>query len=73
MSNQPPPPTLPGKKSSALPDVRWICYFTVGFTGYLFATKPVNTTAQLIFRLALLATAMAGLVVIWWRRKKSKS
>ena len=70
MTESPSPPPLPPKKTSAFPNAQWLCYFVIAFTGYLFATKPTNTTAQLIFRLALMFGGVVGLVIIWLRKKK---
>ena len=58
------------KKPGLFPNAELICYFLIAFTGYLFATKPTHTTAQLLFRLAVLVGATVGLVVIWLRKKK---
>jgi hypothetical protein len=43
----------------------------IAFTGYLFATKPTNTTAQLIFRLTLVLGGVVGLLILWLRKKKT--
>ena len=66
----PPQEPEPPRKTSVFPDAQWFCYFLIGFTGYLFATKPTTTTGQLIFRLALILAGVVGLVIIWARKKK---
>ncbi|MEO5984305.1 MAG: hypothetical protein ABIP80_02300 [Ferruginibacter sp.] len=68
--NENPPPQLPPKKPSLFPDARWLCFFLIGFTGYLFFTKPTTTQAQLIFRIALMLAGVVGLVIISMRKKK---
>jgi hypothetical protein len=71
MTESPTPPPQPPKKTSVFPDAQWICYFVIAFTGYLFATKPTNTTAQLIFRLTLVLGGVVGLLILWLRKKKT--
>ena len=64
------PPEPPQKKAGAFPDAQWLCFFLIGFTGYLFAKSPTTTSAQLIFRLTLMLAGVVGLIVIWTRKKQ---
>jgi protein-S-isoprenylcysteine O-methyltransferase Ste14 len=63
----------PPRKTSALPDPQFICVFLIGFTGFLFLSRPTTTTAQLAFRLALMLIGIIGLIAIWIVRKKRAS
>jgi hypothetical protein len=45
-------------------NLRWLCVFAVVFAGYLFATKPAHTQAQLIFRIFLFVGGLVGLVML---------
>jgi hypothetical protein len=69
LRNEPPTPTP--QQTPLLPDAQWICYFVIAFTGYLFATKPTQTTGQLVFRLALMLGGAIGLLLLWLRKKPS--
>lgn len=71
MSESPTPPPQAPKKTGVFPDARWYCWFAIGFTGYLFATSPTVTTAQLIFRLALMIGGAVGLLIIWLKKKNT--
>lgn len=41
----------------------------IGFSAFLFATKPAMDHAQLIFRVALLVLGVAGLIYRGWHGK----
>ncbi|HSY18922.1 MAG TPA: hypothetical protein VK815_11330 [Candidatus Acidoferrales bacterium] len=70
MTETPSPPPPP-KKPGVVPDAQWICYFAIGFTGYLFVARPTQNAAQLIFRLSLLLGGVIGLLILWLRKKKT--
>jgi hypothetical protein len=63
-------PPLPTKKTSPLSNPQFICFFLIGFTGFLFLSRPTTTAAQLVFRLALMLIGVIGLIVIWMVRRK---
>jgi hypothetical protein len=67
----PPTPTPPPKKSGLFPDATWLCCFLIAFPGFLFLTRPANTPGPLLFRLALMLAGGAGLLGIWWRKRKT--
>ncbi len=72
MTGSPIPPPLPPKKTGVFPDAQWLCSFLVVFTIFLFATRPVSSTGQLIFRLTLLIGGLVGLLILWLRKKKAE-
>ncbi len=63
------PASLPPKKDGRLPGLRWLCVFMIGFSAFLFATKPALNQAQMIFRIALLLLGIVGLIYLGWRRR----
>ena len=44
--------------------VEWLCGFTILFTGYLWYSSPVKTSAQFYYRLTLLTVGVVGYVLI---------
>jgi hypothetical protein len=66
----PPPPSAP-KKESFLPDGQFVCYFLIGFPGYLFATRPATNARQTFFRVSLMLMGIAGLFYLRFRKKKA--
>jgi hypothetical protein len=67
----------PGDKRKWVGNVEWLCVFTVLFTGYLWYSSPVKTSAQLYFRLSLLTVGVLGYVLIqllkWARTRDATS
>ena len=57
--------------------LEWLCGFTILFTGYLWYSSPVKTTAQFYFRLTLLTAGVVGYVLIqllkWSRTRNATS
>lgn len=56
------PDRQPPGKDGHLPVLLWICLFMIGFSVFLFATKPAMNHAQMIIRIALMALGIAGLI-----------
>ena len=73
-TKDPETPEIPAEnsESSMRKNIRWLCVFTLMFTGYLFFTKPITTTASLIFRLALVILALGGLLALYISGKRGK-
>ena len=51
-------------ESSLRKKLSWLFMFALGFGGYLFFARPVTTTAQLMFRIALLLVGAGGLLAL---------
>ena len=50
--------------------LRFICGFLVVFGGALFLVRPEPSTAQTLFRLALVAVGLVGLIVLRMRGRR---
>lgn len=66
----PPLPKMEGQKPQANDPLSFVFWFMIAFPGFLFATSPVNNTAQLIFRLALIVVGVGGLIALKLFRKR---
>lgn len=68
----PPLPKMQGENphSPMSEQVSFVFWFMIVFAGFLLASRPANNTAQLIFRIGLLAVGVVGLIALKLMRKR---
>jgi hypothetical protein len=63
----------PSKKTTGF-DFQWLFMFSILFGGFYLMTKPVTNSKVLIFRLAVVAFGVVGLMVTTLiKRQRAKS